>query len=155
MTQAEKYSWASLIATGAIYWFFQMRMLDGLEVLEQSADALFELYVTIVIVFIIAEATIAGVIAVRQGNHNIEKDERDLAIEARAERNAMLFLVVVINILIVQLLADKAYPGHVFPRFDFTDPATMFFILFSVLIGATLVQRISTLVLYGWLSGRR
>jgi len=152
MTQAEKYSWASLITTGAIYWFFQMRMLDGWQVVEQSPGRLVGVYIAIVIMTIIAEAVIAGAMAVLNKNGGIEKDERDFAIEAKANQNAAIFLAAAINILIIQVLADAAYPANALPKFMsqlvMNTPSEIFFILFTLLYAAHFVKLISTIILY-------
>jgi len=152
MTQAEKYSWASLITTGAIYWFFQMRMLDGWQVVEQSPGRLAGVYIAVVILSIIAEAVIAGATAAHNKDGGIEKDERDFSIEAKANQNVAIFFAAAINILIIQVLADAAYPANVLPKFMpqlvMDTPAEIFFILFTLLYAAHFVKLISTIILY-------
>jgi len=148
MSQAEKYSWASLVTTGLIFWFFQMRMLDGWQVAEQTPGRLLVVYSTVVIVFIIAESVIAGFVAARGGKHDIEKDERDIAIEAKANRNASYFTMAALNIVVIQMLAGQVYTESRLSFFDLTSTASIFFVLFAVLISAHLVNLISTLIAY-------
>lgn len=148
MTRAEKYSTASLITSALIFWFFQMRMLDGWEVVEQSAGALVSLYITIVILFIISEAIIAGFYSGPGQGGEVEKDERDLLIEKTAEQNSSWFTIAAINILIIHLLANSFFEGHAFPRIDLTSMSTLFFVLFSIMILSTIIARASTLGYY-------
>lgn len=148
MSQAEKYSWLSLITTGFIFWFFQMRMLDGWQIVNASSGQMLRTYISVVILFIIFESIIAGFTAARGDDKQIEKDERDLKIETRAEQYSLWFLTACINIAIIHLLANSFYEGHILPKIDLTHGPTLFFLLFSILILAALVARISTLVLY-------
>ena len=152
MSQFEKYSWASLITLGAIYAWFAHRMLDGWSVVDQPAKELFFVYIAVVVLSIIAESVIAGVLAAqnarRGGKRDIDKDERDLAVEAKASRNEHCFLLVAINVVVFHILADAAFANHVFPRIDLTDIATLFFVLFTILFAGEAIKRISTIVYY-------
>ncbi len=148
MSQAEKYSWASLVTTGLIFWFFQMRMLDGWQVVDRSGPALLGTYLTVVVMFIIAEAIIGVTIALTSGKHDIEKDERDKAIEARANQFAFYFLIVAINVIIVHLLAGNISDEWQLQIIDLTSPASVFFALFTILVIAHLIEQIATLVSY-------
>ncbi|MEL6360492.1 MAG: hypothetical protein AAFR21_05360 [Pseudomonadota bacterium] len=148
MAQAEKYAWVSLITTGIIYWYFQMRMLDGWEVVDQSPSRLLWVFGTVVAMFIIAEGVVAGFLASKGSDGEIEKDERDLDIDRRAEQNASWFTIAALNVLIFQLIAQDAFEGHSFTRFDASSTSTLFFLLFSIVIISSIVHRISTLILY-------
>ncbi len=146
MSQAEKYSWLSLVTTGAIFWWFQMRMLDGWTVVDQPAGKLVGVYVIVVILAIIAETALVLFVAGARGG--VKKDERDHRIEAKANGNAYFFICAAVNIIVFQLLADEAFAGHILPRIDLTSPATMFFALFAILFGAQFVKLASTLIYY-------
>ncbi len=148
MSQAEKYSWLSLVTTGAIFLFFKMRMMAGWQVADVSARHMFITYGLVIGLFIVAETVIAAFTAIRGGTNDIEKDERDLTIERRAEQHSSWFFFAVINILIFKLLVDQVIDGYEFMRLDLTHTPTIFFVLFSVLMVASLIQRISTIVLY-------
>ncbi len=154
MTQAEKYAWGSLVTTGFIFWFFQNAMLDGWQVRQMQAPALLGKFVITIIMFVVAEAIIAGSIALMGGSDDIEKDERDLLIEMKAEQNASWFMGSALLILIGQMLIGGVIRGHEFVQFDLTQPSSLFFVLYSVVIIATIVQRVSTLALYGMASAR-
>lgn len=146
MTRTEKYSWLSLAATVAIYWYFQMRMLDGWSIAEQNPMRLFWIYVTVVVMSIIAEGAIAGGLAVRKAG--VDSDERDAAIDAKASRNEHWFIVVAINVAVIHLLAGAAYPGDMAVTLPLTSTASVFFVLFSILYAGHAVKLVSTIVYY-------
>ncbi len=145
MARAEQYAWLSLGGLVAVYWFFQMRMLDGLTVASQSAEALFGVFIAVIVLTIIIESVIAGGLAARG---RLEKDERDRHIEAQANLNERLFLVVALNVFVGHLLADNAFANHVLPSVDLTRPEVLFFVLFSILFAGEFVKRATTLWLY-------
>jgi len=69
-------------------------------------------YVATVLLMIVAHSIIAAVLAARRAG-DVLKDERDVAIEARADRIEGYVLTVVINVLVVHALADAAFAGHI------------------------------------------
>lgn len=152
MSKTQKYAWLSLAASGLIYLFFQMRMLDGWRVAEHSAGALVGTYLTVVIMAIIAEALIAGLVFASDRRAGVDRDERDHAIDARAEANAGLFLAAALNIIVIHALAVQAFTGHGFAAAGealiLETPAQIFFILFSVLFASHWVKLVSALYLY-------
>ena len=151
MSKTEQYSWASLVTTGAIYLFFKMRMLDGWLVAEQSPGRLFWTYVAVVVLAIIAETIISGAIFARRKGA-VETDERDRAIDARAEANSSLFMAAAINVIVIHAVAMAAFPDNQFQSLSdslaLASPAQIFFVLFTVLFAAHWVKLISALVMY-------
>jgi len=150
MAQAQKYSIYSLITTGLIYYYFQMRMLHGWGMADISIGDMVQTYIAVIILFVISEAVIAGFLGVRSGKNSIEKDERDLLIERRAEQYSSWFMFAAINVVILHLLADGLYADHRLIQIDLTNVPTLFFVLFTILFGATIVMRISTILLYAF-----
>lgn len=149
MERRELHALASLIGLGAVFWWFSMRMLDGFAIIEQSPSKLFWVYlVTIGLSSIIAIA--AG--ALTLGGKSFE-DERDRAIALRAGRNERFFIIVAINVVIWQALAQDVFAAPWAPRIDFYSPAGFFFVLFATLFGGELVRLASTLVLYRMQAG--
>jgi len=73
-----------------------------------------------------------GLLAVRQPGIGL-KDERDLAIEARADRIEGYVLAIAINALLIQALADAAFAGHSMPRIDLGSLPTLVFALLTTL----------------------
>lgn len=145
MSRAEQYSWASLAALLFVFWWFQMRMLDGLTIVDQPAGALFEIYLVVIAASVFLEMVIAAAIS---PGKSIEKDERDRAIEARANLNERLFMIGAVNAVVWQAL----WGGHLerldIPRINLTGLPTLFFVLFAILFAGEAVKRVSTIVLY-------
>ena len=148
MTQAEKYAWGSLVTTGLIFAWFQHRMLDGWTIVDQSPRELLGVFVITIVLFIIAESVVAGVLAARGDGDDIEKDERDVMIDMKAEQNASWFISVAIVVLISQLLLSATFAGYEFGRLDLSSMSALFFVLYALVIVATLIKRLSTLALY-------
>lgn len=155
MTRAEQYALGSLIALAGVFWFFQMRMLtDGAMIVDQSSGALFRVYITTIALATISEIGIqAGLASLHRGKA-ATPDERDLAIQSRANQTERVFMIVAINVLVWQLLWEGMIPNHAMPRIDLTHAPTLMFILFAILFAGEAVKRISTLVLYRLQGGR-
>jgi len=149
MSQVERYSWVSLITTGLILVFFNHRMLDGWQVVDQPVRLLVLTYFMVIGLLIVFESVVVGFIAGMGGRDDLEKDERDLAIEAKAEQWTSWFMLAALNVMVIHLLGDLAYPDNIFPRIDLTEPVMLFYLLMTILFVSTLLKRIATLVLYG------
>lgn len=145
VSRAEQYSWASLAALLAVFWWFQMRMLDGLTIVDQTADALFEIYLIVIAASVFLEIVIAAVIS---PGASIEKDERDLAIESRANLNERLFMIGAVNAVVWQALWEGHLERLDIPRINLTSLPTLFFVLFAILFAGEAVKRVSTIVLH-------
>jgi hypothetical protein len=154
MTQAERYAWYSLIAWIAILYFLLMRFTAGFEIfggsmgltiVEQSAAKLLWTYVTLAVIAIIAESVIAAVVAARKGD-DIEKDERDHAIEARAKLAAYWFMAVALNAIVIHVLLNAAYGHDSVPlTLNLTTLTGVAFALLLVLTLAEIVHRIAVI----------
>lgn len=152
MSHAERYAWFSLFAWIAILFFLLVRFTAGIEVLgqsfgltivEQSAGRLLWTYVTLAVVAIVAETVIASVLAVRQGNEKVERDERDIAIEARANLTSYSFMAVALNVIVLHVLLNAAYGGHSLPQLNLTSLTGVAFALLFVLAAAEVVKRLA------------
>jgi len=145
ITRTEWEAWGSLIVLAAVFWWFQMRMLDGFTIVDQSAGRLLGVFFVVIAATTVAEILIA---IVGPDGRKVAKDERDHAIEARAGQNERLFLIVAINVLIWQALWEGAIAGHVFPKIDLTRLPVLFFWLLTILFAGEMIKRISTIWLY-------
>jgi len=154
VTRVEASAYASLVALVVVFGWFQMKMMDGWSIVEQPASALLGVYFTVLVVSTLSEILISAVGARVSGARRIEKDERDFAIEARANQNERLFIIVAVNVLIWQALWEGALEGHALPKIDLTSLPTLFFFLFAVLFGGEIVKRVSTIWLYRTQSAR-
>ena len=152
MTAAEKHAWGSLAALSAIYYFFQMRMLKGSifgewGLADLSAKDIFWVYIVVIILSIVAESVIVAFIADKKTG-DIEKDERDHFIDAKAAGGEHLFLIVAINIFLFHIIADAAFDNHIFPTADLTDLRAIVFILFTLLFVGEAIKRVLTIYYY-------
>jgi len=154
VTRVEASAYASLVALVVVFGWFQMKMMDGWSIVEQPASALLGVYFTVLVVSTLSEILISAVGARVSGARRTEKDERDFAIEARANQNERLFIIVAVNVLIWQALWEGALEGHALPKIDLTSLPTLFFFLFAVLFGGEIVKRVSTIWLYRTQSAR-
>ena len=140
MSEHEKYAWASLVASALIWAFFAMRLTEGGWVADVSARHMLLTYVATVILMAVSHSIIAVLLAARRPAGAF-KDERDAAIEARADRIEGYVLVVVINVLVVHALADAAFAGHALPRIDLASLPVLVFALLSALFGGHIVKQ--------------
>ena len=150
MTSTERYAWFSLAAWIAIVFFLLMRFTAGTEILghslgltivEQPAARLLGTYVTLAVLAIIAESVIASVLAATSPKAAVEADERDRAIEARANLAAYWFMAAAINVIVIQVLASAAYGSRTLP--ELTTLTGMSFVLLLTLALAEVVKRIA------------
>jgi hypothetical protein len=154
MTQAERYAWYSLIAWIAILYFLLTRFTDGinifgnslgLTIVDQSAATLFWTYVTLAVIAIIAESVIAAVIAAPKGD-DIEKDERDHAIEARAKLASYWFMTIALNVIVIHTLLGAAYGREGMSlSLNLESHTAIAFALLLVLTLAEIVHRIAVI----------
>ena len=140
MSEHEKFAWASLVASAFIWAFFTMRLTEGGWVADVSARHMLWTYVATVILMIVSHSIIAAVLAARRSGGAL-KDERDSAIEARADRIEGYVLTVVINVLVVHALADAAFAGHALSRIDLGNLPVLVFALLSALFGGHIVKQ--------------
>ena len=154
MSHAERYAWYSLFAWIAILFFLLVRFTAGIEILgqsfgltivEQSAGKLLWTYVTLAVIAVVAESVIASVLAARRGNEKVERDERDIAIEARANLTSYGFMAVALNVIVLHVLLNAAYGKHNLPQLDLTSVTGVAFALLFVLAAAEIVKRLAVI----------
>jgi uncharacterized membrane protein len=132
MSLKAKESAAILAASLLIYAWFAHRMLDGWRVADQSAGAVLWAVITAIVATVIAYGVISAVLAANNRDR-IAEDERDDAINAKAGRNELIVLNVLINILMFQLLGQTAYDQSIDLHIAFDHLPTLVFILISIL----------------------
>ena len=148
MARAEQYSWASLVALVAVFGWFQMRMFDGWTIIDQSASTLFGVYLGVITAATLAELAIAGGFKLLSRGTAVERDERDQAIEARANQHERVFMIAAVNVLIWQALWDGIWPSEALRLIDMTRLPALIFVLFALLFGGEMVRRVSTIWMY-------
>ena len=147
MSEHEKFAWASLVASAAVWAFFGMRRTDGGQVVNVGVSHLVWTYAATVVLMAATHSVIAAVLARRP--HGIAfKDERDHAIAARADRVEGYVVLVAINVLVIHALADAAFAGHALPRFDLSSLPTLVFALITTLFAGHVVKQVVTIWMY-------
>ena len=147
MSEHEKFAWASLVASVAVWLFFGMRLTDGGQVVNVGVAHVVWTYVATVVLMAATHSVIAAVLA--RGPHGIAfKDERDHAIAARADRVEGYVVLVVINVLVIHALADAAFAGHALPRFDLSSLPTLVFALITTLFAGHVAKQVATIWMY-------
>ena len=143
MSQHEKFAWGSLIV-GLLAWLFlTMRMTEGWVFVDASPRHMIWTYGAVVLLMIVAHAVLAGVFG-----GGADKDERDLAIAARAERMEGLVVLVSVNVLIIHALAVAALGEQMLPRIDLGTLPVLFYALLTVLFLGHLTSQAMTIWLY-------
>ncbi|NNC35997.1 MAG: hypothetical protein HKO02_00960 [Hyphomonadaceae bacterium] len=155
MSPTEAYSWVSLLTTAGIFWYFYQRMWDGFQIVQHSPGGLIEIFVGLIIFTIIAHAVIAGIFSVQRNKgageldfEPREKDERDIAIERKAEQYSHWFIYAAINVIIFHLLFENAYSPEYDPPFSVLGPSNMFFVLMGSLFVGDIIKRLSMILAY-------
>ena len=143
MSQHEKFAWGSLLASLLAWLFLTMRMTEGWVVVDASPRHMIWTYGAVVVLMIVAYAVLAGVLG-----GGADKDERDLAIAARAERIEGVVVLVAVNVLIIQALAQAAFAGQVVPSIDLGTLPVLFYALLTVLFLGHLTSQAVTIWLY-------
>jgi len=147
MSEHEKFAWASLVASAAVWAFFGMRLTDGGQVVNVGVSHLVWTYAATVVLMAATHSVIAAVLARRP--HGIGfKDERDRAIAARADRVEGNVVLVVINVLVIHALMDAAFADHALPRFDLSSLPTLVFALITTLFAGHIVKQLATIWMY-------
>lgn len=147
MSKHEKMAWASLAATLLVWSFLTMRMTEGAAIVEVSVRHMVWTYAAVIVLMSVAHGVIAGAFAARDGETAF-KDERDRAIEARADRIEGYVVAVAINVLVIHLLASASFPGNVFPAFTPGSLPALVYVLLSVLFVAHAAGRVATIWQY-------
>lgn len=143
MSRHEKLAWGSLLASLLVWLFLTMRMTEGWVFVDASPRHMIWTYGAVVLLMIVAHAVLAGVFG-----GGADKDERDLAIAARAERMEGLVVLVSVNVLIIHALAQAAFAGHVLPNIDLGTLPVLFYALLTVLFLGHLTSQAMTIWLY-------
>ena len=147
LSEHEKQAWASMIASVLIWSFFASRITDGGAVGEVAARHLLVSYAAVVVLMIVAQSVIATVLTVRAGGVTL-KDERDVAIEASADRVEGYVVLVAINVLVIHALADAAWPVNSLPRVDLGSVPTLVFALITTLFAGHVARQVATIWMY-------
>jgi magnesium-transporting ATPase (P-type) len=132
MSQHEKFAWGSLFASVLAWLFLTMRMTESWLVVDASPRHMIWTYGAVVILMIVAHAVLSGLVYARTGGGS-QKDERDLAIAARAEHIEGIVVLVAVNLLVIHALAYAALSQYFLPSIDLGTLPVLFYALLTVL----------------------
>lgn len=142
----------SLLACIALWAFLAMRMTDGGVPVDVPADHLLWTYFSVAVAMIIVQMTLSISLATRRAvqkrSAEPELDERDLAIELRAERVEGWVGLAGLNVLVIQAIAasDGMHWRTVGPTL--TSTSELVFALLSLAFLAHGAKQVATLWLY-------
>ena len=149
MSTSERYAWASVAVWVGILFFLFARFTTGYEVLgqslgfvivEQPPARLLWTYVSVCLIAAVGEAVVMSVLAFGTDGA-IERDERDRAINARANLASYWFTASALNVIIIHVLMNAVYGGSILPNIDLMSVTGIAFALLLVLTLAEIVKR--------------
>lgn len=156
MSTSEKRAWAEVVIWSLLLAWVLVRFTDGIEILgqslgphivEQGVRSLIAVYVAVGILAAIAHLAVQGYFRSR-GEDTEFRDERDRAIETRANQVGYWFGIVVLNVVIIHVLATEATGnGDARPGTLLTTTGVVF-VLLAALIAQEIVRNAALLVLY-------
>ena len=120
----EKYTWAELILTLLFFGYFISLTF------QSEGENSISIYMEIVILYTAAIIIMTLVTMMITKSKKIGTDERDKAIETKANRNAYVSVLSVINVLLIALLFAE----------QLLQPTVIFSILFATLFLAHIVH---------------
>ena len=141
MSAHEKTAWWALVSGLLIWCFLLMRFTEDWRVVDITPGFAVETYVQMIVLWIIA-SSVPGLLAAKRPA-DLVRDERDNAIEALGDRWEGWVVIVAINVLVVQLLADAHFVDRVpsVPKLDLGSTNAIVFALLTVLFLADAVKR--------------
>lgn len=157
MSQYEKYAWLSLAAWCLILAMVMNQVSAGIdsviarfgvEVQQPAALALLGSYVFIGIVAAAAEIAIQLSLILPRGRSDLEKDERDRAIDARAHLAAYWFMAIGLNLVFMHALLTAALGGQASWLFQISSVVSVAFALLVVMVVGEVVQRAALVIQY-------
>lgn len=154
MSANERYSWVSLIATTGVFWWFWNKFVGFHGLSQFEPGPLLRLYIKTVIFSAVTHAGVAAFFVFRGdkswlwSDGDIVKDERDQAIEQRAEKHAMWFLYAAVNVIIIQLILESVFIGDYEPPVRLMSLTGTVFSLTVSLFVADIIKRVSMILGY-------
>jgi hypothetical protein len=156
LSSAEKQAWPELLIWTLALLFLWMRLTDGINVVgqsigfsvvEQSAARIFDTYLLVGLLAAIALLSVQGYF--KSKGEPIEfRDERDLAIERRANQTAYWVGVFAVQIVIIHVLANEAFEKNSVATLDLTSATGIVLALATILLLQEIARNIAVLVLY-------
>lgn len=140
---SERFAWVGLFANLLMFIYFLQRTMDGMSIAALSPRELGGVVLTTMIgliVICIIAAIILSIFSNREGEAEIEADERDRIIEAQADRLCYYILATIITLIALIVLGDYVWPEQSWLP-DLTSPPT-------IVVGLTVALFVSEIVKY-------
>lgn len=144
MSKQELYAWTSAGMTVSILVFYFLIAFGWPEGIPDYSSQAVKIFFNIFWIAFIGEIILDATVTKK----GVDKDERDLMIDAYGFRNAYNFMSVCIAVLLIQVLLSKVL-GHFDRLFETMSTSTfMLHVLFIVLMLASLIRRTTQLYYY-------
>jgi len=161
MSEVERRSWATLLVDVSVFIWFWNKMTGGISFLslpklaQTQASSLVNIFIGAIIVTVVLHAVIASVFALRAGEDQGEKDERDIEIERKGAAAGFWVLTIFINIIAVTLLLEYAAQSDgktiledYKPPLSVISPPYMFFVLTTLAFVGDIVKNAVMVIAY-------
>jgi len=150
MSEPERQSWITFLADGAVFIYFWQKMTQGYGFQAQhfEPEQVGRIFFGVVFLTIILHTVISLIFEARKRKERYEKDERDLDITRRGDRNGYWLLQAGIGVIIVTYLFQYLIGSDYKPPISVKDPIDMLFALMVVSYIASLVKHGTMLLAY-------
>lgn len=156
LSSAEKQAWPELLIWTLALLFLWMRLTDGINVVgqsigftvvEQPAERIFGTYLLLGLLAAIAQLSVWSYFKTK-GEPIDFRDERDLAIERRANQIAYWVGVFAVQVVVIHVLANEAFKRVAIAMLDLTSATGIVLALATILLLQEIARNIAVLVLY-------
>ena len=150
MSEPERQSWITLLADGMVFIWFWKSIAPGWSL---SPDHLSPaetggLFLKLIFVTIFYHAIIGAVFALRRRKGDVDKDERDLEIQAFGSSIGYTALYLGVGVVIVGILMSYVIGVGYTPSISFTTPVEILFSLVFVSYAADLLRHTAIVTRY-------
>ncbi len=150
MSEPERQSWITFMADGAVFIYFWQKMTQGFGFQAQHFEPaqIGSIFARVVIITIILHVIISLIFEARKRKEPYEKDERDLNIARKGDRNGYWLMQAGIGTIIVTFLFQYLIGSDYKPPISVKDPVDMLFALMVVSYVADLAKHGTMLLAY-------
>lgn len=151
MSKKEILAWTSLGTAAAILGYYVIALFGLPDAAAAHEDALRSLFFRVIVISVLVEVALEIIPHTKLGM--IEKDERDAIIEGKGYRNAYLFLIVAVVVVLVNIFVSDAVGLHSAEMLLLGPPFAAVHALLIVLFVSSIVH--STTRIYYYRAGVR
>ncbi len=142
MSETERQSWITLLADGAVFFYFMQKMTTGFppRLVYTDINEFGAAIIAVIIVTIILHMAIGLTFEMRKRKEAYERDERDVQIERQGAHWGYRFLQYGIGFIIVTMFLHNVAGSVYKPPMSIEKPAEVIFALMVVSYIADLVK---------------